>query len=113
MDALKDFYSEREARARQFEQLQAAAEGKDATTPAGSGSDASAVQQHGGAPALKYPLSMDLFGEDWNESQFWVSTSSAHFCARLGLFSGHPGNDRRVFPRERAVVAVVVVVVIS
>lgn len=24
--------------------------------------------------ALVYPLSMETFGEDWNESQFWVRT---------------------------------------
>lgn len=59
LGALQEFYSDRDARARQFEELKAAAEEREA---AGRGADA----------ALVYPLSMEMFGEDWNESQFWV-----------------------------------------
>lgn len=53
MDALKSFYAERDAHAQQFEKLQAAAE-----------------EQH--ASSSQQPLSMSLFTEDWNESQFWA-----------------------------------------
>lgn len=61
LDALKDFYHERDTRAKEFEQLKAAAEEKAAAGEGGAGE-----------PALKYPLSMAAFGEDWNKSQFWV-----------------------------------------
>lgn len=54
LDALKQFYAERDERAEQFAKLQAQAE-----------------EQHAGQAAK--PLSMEAFGEDWNESQFWVS----------------------------------------
>lgn len=64
LDALKEFYTERDTRAKQFEQLKAEAEDRAA---AGAGAPGT------GGSALKYPLSMDMFGEDWNESQFWVS----------------------------------------
>ena len=59
LDALQEFYSGRDARARQFEELKAAAEAREA-----DGSEREA--------ALVYPLSMEMFGEDWNKSQFWV-----------------------------------------
>lgn len=62
LGALHEFYSDRDARARQFEELKAAAEEREA-----AGRD--------GEAALVYPLSMETFGEDWNESQFWVCTS--------------------------------------
>jgi len=51
LSALKEFYAERDAHERQFEDLKAEAE-KNATSSA--------------------PLSMEAFAEDWNESQFWV-----------------------------------------
>lgn len=51
LDALKEFYADREGRQKQFEELKASTE------------DAAA----GGAL-----LTMDVFAEDWNESQFWV-----------------------------------------
>lgn len=51
MDALKEFYADRDARQQQFEDLKAVAE-----------EDASSGK----------PLSMEAFAEDWNESQFWV-----------------------------------------
>ena len=51
LDALKEFYADRDARQKAFEDLQTAAE-ENATKGA--------------------LLSMDAFAEDWNESQFWV-----------------------------------------
>ena len=53
LDALKEFYAERDARAEQFAKLQQKAE-----------------EQHAAAGQQK--LSMEAFTEDWNESQFWV-----------------------------------------
>lgn len=52
LDALKHFYGERDSRQKQFEDLKAQAENEF-----DSGK----------------PLSMDVFTEDWNASQFWVS----------------------------------------
>ena len=48
--ALQEFYTERDDRQKRFEELKSAAE-----------------DQH-----LKAKLSMDVFTEDWNASQFWV-----------------------------------------
>lgn len=59
LDALQEFYSDRDARAKEYEELRAAAEEREA---AGREKEA----------ALVYPLSMATFGEDWNKSQFWV-----------------------------------------
>jgi hypothetical protein len=56
LDALKQFYAERDAHTEKFAKLQAAAEERSLTD-----------QGH---------LSMDMFAEDWNESQFWVCLSS-------------------------------------
>ncbi|TVY55011.1 Protein-lysine N-methyltransferase EFM5 [Lachnellula cervina] len=53
LDALKEFYADRDAHYKQFEDLKAAAEDNAA------------------------PLSMDAFAEDWNESQFWYSDETA------------------------------------
>ena len=53
LDALKDFYADRDARAKQFEQLKA-------------------VSEEEASGRAQQPLSMDAFTEDWNESQFWV-----------------------------------------
>jgi len=50
LDALKDFYSEKDAHAKHFENLKSSAENDFDETK----------------------LSMDLFAEDWNVSQFWV-----------------------------------------
>lgn len=49
--ALQDFYSERDIQQKRFEELKAVAE----KSPQGA------------------VLSMDMFTEDWNASQFWVS----------------------------------------
>jgi len=51
LNALKEFYADRDARLKQFEDLKNVAE----------------VSASGNAP-----LTMDAFAEDWNESQFWV-----------------------------------------
>lgn len=71
LDALKEFYTDRDARAKQFEQLKTEAEDRAAT--GGGGAKES---------NLKYPLSMEAFGEDWNESQFWYSDETADLFAR-------------------------------
>ncbi|KAK7727865.1 Protein-lysine N-methyltransferase efm5 [Diaporthe eres] len=69
LDALQEFYSDRDARAKQFEELRAAAEEREA---AGREKEA----------ALVYPLSMATFGEDWNKSQFWYCDETADLYAR-------------------------------
>jgi hypothetical protein len=51
LDALGEFYRDRDAREKQFEDLR------------------STIDHESG----KSPLTMDAFAEDWNESQFWVS----------------------------------------
>ncbi|KAH8661411.1 putative N6-adenine methyltransferase-domain-containing protein [Tricladium varicosporioides] len=61
LNALKDFYAERDARQRQFEDLKAVAEKQHDTTRSGE----------------YKPLSMEAFAEDWNESQFWYSDETA------------------------------------
>ena len=53
LDALKEFYADRDARQKQFEDLKAVAE-EDASSGPGK------------------TLSIDAFAENWNESQFWV-----------------------------------------
>ncbi|KAF3763695.1 hypothetical protein M406DRAFT_262650 [Cryphonectria parasitica EP155] len=75
LDALKEFYTERDERAKQFEQLKAEAEDKAAAAAGGHGAGSSTTTT--AAASLKYPLSMDTFGEDWNESQFWYSDETA------------------------------------
>lgn len=52
MDALKEFYADRDAQQKYFEDLKVKAEDD--------------------ANASKEPLTMDAFNEDWNSSQFWV-----------------------------------------
>ncbi|KAJ4415561.1 Protein-lysine N-methyltransferase efm5 [Gnomoniopsis sp. IMI 355080] len=76
LDALKEFYTERDARAKRFEELQAEAE--ERARAGGEGTAASGPAASG----LKYPLSMEMFGEDWNESQFWYSDDTANLLAR-------------------------------
>ncbi|KAK4941954.1 Protein-lysine N-methyltransferase efm5 [Elasticomyces elasticus] len=55
LDALKDFYGERDARLQQFEDLKNQTEDDFGTKP----------------------LSMEAFTEDWNASQFWYSDETA------------------------------------
>ena len=63
MALLGDFYSEREQNEQRFENLKAHTEDNQ----------------------LRTPLSMSMFTEDWNASQFWVNTSivpeKSHFDA--------------------------------
>ncbi|KAK4228187.1 putative N6-adenine methyltransferase-domain-containing protein [Podospora fimiseda] len=69
LDALKQFYAERDARAEHFAKLhQKAEELHEAAT-----------SQDDSEPKL---LSMDAFTEDWNESQFWYSDECANFFAK-------------------------------
>ncbi|KAF2130105.1 hypothetical protein P153DRAFT_366577 [Dothidotthia symphoricarpi CBS 119687] len=59
LDALKEFYGERDARQKQFEELKGQAEDE-----------------------FEGKLSMDAFTEDWNASQFWYSDETAADLAR-------------------------------
>ncbi|OAL45998.1 hypothetical protein IQ07DRAFT_590785 [Pyrenochaeta sp. DS3sAY3a] len=59
LDALKEFYGERDARNKQFEDLKSQAEND-----------------------FEGKLSMDAFTEDWNASQFWYSDETATILAR-------------------------------
>ncbi|KAL2179464.1 putative N6-adenine methyltransferase-domain-containing protein [Thermothelomyces heterothallicus CBS 202.75] len=66
LNALKEFYAERDARAEQFAKLQARADALHAA-------------------AEEKVLSMDAFAEDWNESQFWYADETAGLYAKLLL----------------------------
>ncbi|KAK3207166.1 hypothetical protein GRF29_103g56464 [Pseudopithomyces chartarum] len=70
LSALQDFYGERDARAKQFEDLKAQAEDE-----------------------FEGKLSMDAFTEDWNASQFWYSDATATTLARH-LLSGATSSSR-------------------
>jgi hypothetical protein len=59
LDALKEFYGERDARQKQFENLKSQAEDD-----------------------FEGKLSMDAFTEDWNASQFWYNDETATVLAR-------------------------------
>ncbi|RYP32335.1 hypothetical protein DL766_004010 [Monosporascus sp. MC13-8B] len=61
LDALKEFYAERDSHAEKFSELKEEAERN---------------------AAAGKPLSMDAFTEDWNESQFWYSDETATLLAR-------------------------------
>lgn len=60
LDALKEFYAERDTREKQFEDLKAAAE----------------------ADEKGRKIDMATFTEDWNASQFWYSQETANLLAR-------------------------------
>ncbi|KAK3984951.1 putative N6-adenine methyltransferase-domain-containing protein [Cladorrhinum sp. PSN332] len=64
LDALKEFYAERDARAEQFAKLQQKAD------------------EELKAAARAQKLSIEAFTEDWNESQFWYSEECASFLAK-------------------------------
>lgn len=70
LDALKDFYKERDEREKRFAELQAVAE---AAAAAKAKAAADALAAAAAADALLPDLSMAAFTEDWNKSQFWVS----------------------------------------
>ncbi|KAE8450048.1 hypothetical protein EG329_007187 [Mollisiaceae sp. DMI_Dod_QoI] len=79
LDALKEFYADRDARAKAFEDLKAGAE-----------NDA-----EGRGKGMKDgKWSMDAFQEDWNESQFWYSDETATALAEE-LLSG-TGKDTTI-----------------
>ncbi|KAL2268117.1 hypothetical protein VTJ83DRAFT_2963 [Remersonia thermophila] len=61
--ALQEFYAERQSREEEFSKLQARVE----------------ILHAAGTSGQK--LSMDLFAEDWNESQFWYSEETARLLA--------------------------------
>ena len=61
LDALKQFYNERDSRQKDFEDLKAQAESEFDD---------------------KKPLSMSAFAEDWNASQFWYSDETASTLAK-------------------------------
>jgi EEF1A lysine methyltransferase 1 len=63
LQLLQEFQLEKDARAKQFEDLKAGAEN-------------SFQHANGGK------LSMDLFGEDWNTSQFWYTDATARTLAQ-------------------------------
>ena len=68
LDALKEFYAERDADADRFARLKE--ESAAAADTGGAGAGDAAAANGNGKPRV---LSMDVFTEDWNESQFWVS----------------------------------------
>ena len=76
LSALQEFYSERDERAKQFEDLKVVSEQKH-------------DEKH---RSTKQPLSMSAFAEDWNESQFWYSDETATLLARK-LLDGATGID--------------------
>ncbi|KIW00382.1 uncharacterized protein PV09_08092 [Verruconis gallopava] len=73
LDILKEFYSERDARQKAFEDLKAQAE-----------------DEFDG----KKPLSMDAFTEDWNASQFWYNDETASKLAQQLLLGAR--SDTRI-----------------
>ena len=87
MDALKAFYAERDENARRFAELNAAA---TAAAAAAAAAAAGAEADKADKPAalveplatLEVPLSMKLFTEDWNASQFWYTDDTANLLAR-------------------------------
>ncbi|CAN8105012.1 unnamed protein product [Discula destructiva] len=81
LDALKEFNTERDERAKQFEELKIAAEERLKAATEEEAARAAAVLE----AKLNYPLSMETFGEDWNESQFWYSDDTAISLARVLL----------------------------
>ncbi|KAL3426188.1 Protein-lysine N-methyltransferase EFM5 [Phlyctema vagabunda] len=68
LDALKEFYADRDARQKQFEDLKVGAEAASHAT-----------------------LSMETFSEDWNQSQFWYSDETAITLAQQ-LLRGADGS---------------------
>ncbi|KAH8724633.1 putative N6-adenine methyltransferase-domain-containing protein [Phaeosphaeriaceae sp. PMI808] len=70
LDALKEFYGERDARQKKFEELQNRAEDD-----------------------FEGKLSMEAFTEDWNASQFWYSDKTATILGRQ-LLDGATDNTK-------------------
>ncbi|RFU24224.1 hypothetical protein B7463_g12120, partial [Scytalidium lignicola] len=72
LDALQEFYSDRDARLKAFEDLRANVEDETQTREAAS----------------KGPLTMEAFAENWNDSQFWYSDETAKTLAEELLRGG-------------------------
>ncbi|KAK3941176.1 nadh-ubiquinone oxidoreductase 39 kda [Diplogelasinospora grovesii] len=72
LDALKQFYAERDAHQQQFAKLQAAAEQQQLHSSPSSSASASGTRQQQTENEEGVQLSMDAFMEDWQESQFWI-----------------------------------------
>lgn len=62
LELLQEFQLEKDAHAKQFEDLK--------------------VQAENNFDRIHGKLTMDLFGEDWNSSQFWYTDETAHTLAR-------------------------------
>ncbi|KAK8156593.1 putative N6-adenine methyltransferase-domain-containing protein [Phyllosticta citrichinensis] len=74
LGALQDFLSERDQRAKQFEDLKVTAEDDFDEAPAPT--------YHNGNAIKDKKLSMEAFTEDWNVSQFWYNDATATTLAR-------------------------------
>jgi hypothetical protein len=81
LNALKEFYADRDARLKQFEDLKAVAEENAAGT------------------ATAKPLNMEAFSEDWNASQFWV-----RFLYQTEITRGAKEDSPRSEPDEHVLV---------
>ncbi|KAK4156820.1 putative N6-adenine methyltransferase-domain-containing protein [Chaetomidium leptoderma] len=66
LDALSEFYAERDTRAEQFAKIKAQAEARHAA----------------GNQGLGGKLSIEVFTEEWNKSQFWYADETASLLAR-------------------------------
>ncbi|KAI5925616.1 putative N6-adenine methyltransferase-domain-containing protein [Camillea tinctor] len=80
--ALSEFYAERDAREEKFEKLRArvvAATAADDSVNEVPDDDAAAAVV---VPDVEGEISMEAFGEDWNESQFWYDDETANLFAR-------------------------------
>ncbi|WPH04311.1 Hypothetical protein R9X50_00720000 [Acrodontium crateriforme] len=73
LKALEEFNSERDARAKHFEDLK--------------------VQSESDFRNASGQLSMELFGEDWNQSQFWYTDDTAQKLARQLFDGAGPGDS--------------------
>ena len=60
------------------------------TAAEAGGVDAEADGADAAKPRVVKPLSMDVFSEDWNESQFWVSFWFLWLCCLSVCLSGGP-----------------------
>ncbi|EPE03403.1 n-6 adenine-specific dna methyltransferase 2 [Ophiostoma piceae UAMH 11346] len=89
MDALKAFYAERDENARRFAELNAAATAA-AAAAAAAGAEADKPALIEPLATLEVPLSMKLFTEDWNASQFWYSDDTANLLARQLMAGAGP-----------------------
>ncbi|KAI1635790.1 putative N6-adenine methyltransferase-domain-containing protein [Biscogniauxia mediterranea] len=83
--ALTEFYAERDARQEKFKKLREAVASVDPEAGGGDDGPAAAKKADGngnGIGEVVGEVSMDAFGEDWNESQFWYNDETANLFAR-------------------------------